>query len=1189
MVNEAIKSGEGIGGVIKAFSESTIGQLGFDFGFGFRAGRDNLDKVSTASVISYYMFNRLNEAIGKAGLGLSNKSLGSAQDAYLNLIGRRFLLPMATVGYLGYSDYLASITGFKPSEELSSAYVGARIDMAKFKDATGVTSMMKRWKDMFSGSDQLAEWLPTKAINFATFGLIGDTRSSQELTEYYSYGNDPARKGRYWGTGSNTPWSGGKVDYFMPNWYRRKMTDYMMSDVMYGSRAEYYGNQWYPTLENPIGPINAIIASPHHYAYKHKEDRPYPSTGGASILEELPLFGPLASKTLSMAGIAPDMQRGDLSKAHRQYLTDINESIKSQAAEEQGYAYSTASGGIALSNIYPGIATTMGGYSISPGGNVNIGGVPIIGTPGSGSTASGQQLTSINQGIISRGAIRSMRFSKNDLMRGIDNISDLDEVMSPNSLAYRAGETYYSLTEMAGIYGFTLTQMFGGENNPRSRNTLASASYMNSFGRGFWDQNLGGMGGAVSEIFRRFAPNSKHRRNQYNPYGNQMPDWLPGPEYIMDFRHGDPYGKIQNGEARLPGSGYERLNNLHPDEFGEYGAFDRFKILADVAPYSEQHKLYKDIVSRMSLNPLERKQVTTIKKQVSQQKKKYNLYPYKFRTADIINEEVNVTKVIDANTFMTAEHPDHPIRLAGIHVPVADEASAEARAEIEAIIYPGAKVQIGIDKDPLNRVRKDVLSTMHAVVYTPEGGPLQAKLLRTVGDQVTEKETDFSAVGVNARFYPEEITVGKWWEWFAHLDTAFHTKFLQVRSPLEMYKRTEVHGKAWQPWYDPWSGIMKPTLEAFAAKSPPIAALYGAVLGRLFGSNVLGRKLGTFTGAVTAGGLSTARVLGETTDSSGEVWIPKRRRKEREINEYFDMLKYVKYKGLYEKARKQAIATEGVDVEDIIADETKRGRINKARRNTLKSLKRWLKLQDVDGQLDTDLNKSKLKDINRELTAIDEDRRLTQLGPDAIQALYYNLQAKSTLYGVDPLGDMVNIYRALPKKDREFYQYFMSADQSERKEILSLVPKNQRRLYQARWGMEQNEKVGITDYFRGHYLPTANWEGWKANVSLEDIKLKVIKNEALDMSEFGYWPDDEAYAEAAPDVDPFKPSSYIGSIQTRLSQVLRGAGLSDIDVQISHGPAAEAHSMNVNVSIDKDRTNEIINVMNRDPGNIINV
>ena len=42
-----------------------------------------------------------------------------------------------------------------------------------------------------------------------------------------------------------------------------------------------------------------------------------------------------------------------------------------------------------------------------------------------------------------------------------------------------------------------------------------------------------------------------------------MPSWMPGSNYFTDFKHGDPYSKIDNGEERLPGEGYERLHDIH--------------------------------------------------------------------------------------------------------------------------------------------------------------------------------------------------------------------------------------------------------------------------------------------------------------------------------------------------------------------------------------------------------------------------------------------------------------------------------------------------------------------------------------------------------------------------------------------------------------------------------------------------
>ena len=127
---------------------------------------------------------------------------------------------------------------------------------------------------------------------------------------------------------------------------------------------------------------------------------------------------------------------------------------------------------------------------------------------------------------------------------------------------------------------------------------IATSQNMESFSRKFWDENLGGFGGSTMEIIRRFIPDFR-RHKMINPLMNNMPEWLP-----ENFRFGDPFTSIARGEARLPGAGYEALNELHPDQFGDkYGAFDRFKILADIAPNSSEYKIWKEIAAKTVTDP----------------------------------------------------------------------------------------------------------------------------------------------------------------------------------------------------------------------------------------------------------------------------------------------------------------------------------------------------------------------------------------------------------------------------------------------------------------------------------------------------------------------------------------------------------------------------------------------------------
>jgi hypothetical protein len=98
---------------------------------------------------------------------------------------------------------------------------------------------------------------------------------------------------------------------------------------------------------------------------------------------------------------------------------------------------------------------------------------------------------------------------------------------------------------------------------------LQSAAKAYGTTRSFWDLNLGGLGdvplageGAIgnieiSEIVRRFIPKERSGVNYINPIPNTMGaqyPFLPGAEYFTNFKTGDPYTKIAEGELRLPRS-----------------------------------------------------------------------------------------------------------------------------------------------------------------------------------------------------------------------------------------------------------------------------------------------------------------------------------------------------------------------------------------------------------------------------------------------------------------------------------------------------------------------------------------------------------------------------------------------------------------------------------------------------------
>ena len=1202
------------------------------------AGRRNTGNVTTATLPFYYLAERLDNAVAQLGVGLSQKNRGSMQGILANQFGRRIVLP-----YAAYQQavWLDGMTGDFFSDKAAETYANMHEDLGWIKEFAGLNDIGRQWSRVFQGGDQLTETPIGKAFNFATLGFFGH-KSGEEIRHDYESGETAVRKGRFWGIGSNTPYTGGKVDRYVPNWYRRVKSDYKFSDNMYGSESEYWANNWMPTLTNPLAPIRHFFLDPYHYEKKHEEDRPYPMSGGFAELDMIPLVGPAINNTVGRI-FKPRKEHPDLRKAHREYIEEINANITAQyeMAAQGGMLQGMPGGGFevtqgaiggGLDSTGTGTGQGIAGTGGEVAGHGGIAGVTpeqyamMIGAGTGTQGASGsarQQLSAINSmyseiGGPSLGAtgknVRSLTALED--LRDPDVMADLKDIGTMHSMSGTARDSFYSLSEVAGIYGFLTKSAMGFQESGRGM-TLEQSSRMGSYSRAFWDMELGGLGGNLSEIGRRYNPRDPNK-NYWNPIKNKMPEWLPGAEYFTDFKHGDPYVKIANGEMRLPGDAYEKLYKLHPDALGEYGAFDRFRILADVAPYSENYKFYRQMVSKMNgaglLSEELKDEYAEIRDQVSSRKDKHRFYNRRFKNAEVQEETVTITRMIDATTFLTKEHPNSPIKMAGVKVKADDTDSIDW---LKQYVHEGAKVRIAVDADPLFRVRDDMFNTMRAVVYANKNDEFMpfysstrgqnvnfmlanrrvGGLMGLGGDIKASVHDDGSATATAALFSKDMLTVGKMWETLTHdilpslpIVGTIADKFLQVRSPLEMYKRTEVYGKAWRPWTAPIEGWIQPMMENMASHHPIVGAAQGAGIAWLFARKKPSKFIATRIGAVIGGGVSAARVFMEQGNklnpgNDNPTWLPERRRKEREINEYFDKLKYVKYMGLYERAKREALRREGVDIEALINEQEERGGQNKAKKKTLESLKKQLSMNKKLGYGDKEAVESQLDTVRTGLKTIDADRPNQQLGQYSMLALRYRAEYESTLHGADENGDMTKIFRALPNKDREFFTEFMKAAPSEREEILRMVPKDQRRFYQAKWGMDVDEKENLRGYFNNHHLPDENWDGWKPDTSLENYKIKIVKNEGLEMTEFGYWGDDQKRAEASQaTVLPMGLSAMLDV--TRLEKALRGAGLTDVAVSMNTAQSEGENKISLSMDFVKDRSNDIVKEINNNLGGL---
>ena len=115
---------------------------------------------------------------------------------------------------------------------------------------------------------------------------------------------------------------------------------------------------------------------------------------------------------------------------------------------------------------------------------------------------------------------------------------------------------------------------------------------MTSTSRRYFEKELGaGMGPApgFSEMFGYSEPLRRFiQREGFEPQANEipntMPSWMPGDDYYTNFHKGDPFIKVDQGFARLPGNGYEALHpeleGTNPEDYPDINKMAKRKLSA---------------------------------------------------------------------------------------------------------------------------------------------------------------------------------------------------------------------------------------------------------------------------------------------------------------------------------------------------------------------------------------------------------------------------------------------------------------------------------------------------------------------------------------------------------------------------------------------------------------------------------
>jgi hypothetical protein len=344
------------------------------------------------------------------------------------------------------------------------------------------------------------------ALPYTIAGLGADSSASQLAAEYSGEKEVAVRKGRFWESGF-TPFEGGEIDYYRPNWYAKLMSD--------AKDKELFGENISPLTET-----FRAITDPYWLEKARYHSQPYPITGPDG--SGLGIFGPI-------------------------YEASIGRIIKPVAT--------------------------------------------------------------MHASVLPEELLDNTEYDAEAMLR----------------------KQWNATLEFMGLRGFAVKAI--KENLTGSQEIFAdpdearSAKDIDSVVRDFYDLQIGG-GILTSEAIRRVFQNQDSFQKaqlgasiNLNPLKNTMPSWMPGSDYVTDFKSGDPFLKVKDGYYRLPGEGfasrYEELEGVNPEYYAD---IYKYKILADIGYGSKEFRMIKGKLQNRELTNYEQSIYNQVEEQIREKK-----------------------------------------------------------------------------------------------------------------------------------------------------------------------------------------------------------------------------------------------------------------------------------------------------------------------------------------------------------------------------------------------------------------------------------------------------------------------------------------------------------------------------------------------------------------------------------------
>ncbi len=522
--------------------------------------------------------------------------------------------------------------------------------------------------------------------------------------------------------------------------------------------------------------------------------------------------------------------------------------------------------------------------------------------------------------------------------------------------------------------------------------------------------------------------------------------WLPGPgERGPDLLHGDPYAAISHGEIRLPGLGYkERFQELEGIAPGDYPLIHQFKILGDVAPYTDQYK----------------------------------------RTLSKIRGK---------------------------------------RASKDWSDYEEGIFQLTLTQVKSKKQKKEFQEYKHLSAMGNIGSKQESsELMATINEWKASGEKEPSLFD---KFF------GGYWELLSHnAETTLDqltpvspaAKFTHMRTAIESYERDILYGSDVAFWTHPYTHFIRPFMR------------------------------------------SAAHALG---------WegVPKATEHSRNLEEYFDILKYVKFSRLSNLANIVG-DTAAVKEFETKKDETLFG-VNPFTRN-YRSLYRSLPRRERD-----------YFSAFEEAGTIEEKQRILEMVPENEKSLYiarWKIVHADQLKKAKKAGILTD--EQIEEADAQIEQIYEEAKTEGFPTSKELLAEYLSSKYRGESYADWYRRTKILGNIES--IPGPDWVSFHPSVDLEDIKLKLVQAMGEEPIPLNLWPSRARELPYKPfiteeGIEPLLESEKLsrGEIGTRLNELFFVDKMDgDTFLTTVYGDQEEP---SIDIEIEEDRTEEVENIMRR--------